>query len=267
MGMSKQRATVLMEDYRGLVRMQAWRAWKALPHSVRVWIGIDDLIEYGMWKAYSYLKNHYDHERSAKVTTGLYHALHNSFIREYIEVHGAWKRGWVRTEDGKLISMKLASLQAMKDKLGTNAVIDDVIGKIPDMVTSPDSIVDDTHTLCHVVPALAKVFEKSSLRLQGEIVNWLWNGEHIRVKSKPFRKYSKEFRKLCKEEQIFCDDVIHLVRSAECMDAFSRKVLGGPFDINDPTPGILNRQDLYIPAQRSYKGTLSLKENAWLRVK
>lgn len=263
MGMSKQRATVLMEDYRGLVRMQAWRAWKALPHSVRVWIGIDDLIEYGMWKAFSYLKTHYDPSRSDKVTTGLYHVLHNAFIREYIEVHGAWKRGWIRTEDGKLISMKMISIQGMKDKLGPNA---DVI-EIKDMVTSPDSILADTHALCHVVPAITKVFEKSSLRLKGEIVNWLWNGEHVRVKSKPFRKYAKEFRKLCKEEQIYCDDVIHLVRSPECMDALSRRVLGGPFDLNNPTPAIPNRQDLYVPAQRSYFRTLSLKENAWLRAK
>src|ERR1039458_1870874 len=95
------------EQYYKLVCQQAWKAWKRLPHSVKIWITIDDLINHGMAVAYQYITKHYDAKRSASVTTGLVHVLHNFYIYEYLEVYGAWKRGWEKDKVGTMRSVEI----------------------------------------------------------------------------------------------------------------------------------------------------------------
>lgn len=234
----KARKEVPIENYRRLVAQQAWKAWRCLPFSTRTWIGIDDMIEDGMWSVHWFLNKSkcYDPSRSHKYTTILTHILHNMYIRKYIEKYGSQKSGWSRV-DGKLVPIYVDSLEAMRDRMKEGrAGIDDVVGQIPSLSVTEESIVQSMLTECFVVPALSRVYKQASISLQEEIVNWFWFKSKVHTKGKPFRRLSGEFRELCKEEMVRYDDCMHLIRSPKCLDSLSRELLWIPYDINNPTP-------------------------------
>lgn len=241
-----KRKVVPIDGYRRLVMQEAWRAWRQLPFSTRTWLGIDDMIESGMWITYQYLNWHYNFndkcarqhppgftkDKSQSVTTGLYHCLHNMYIREYIEVYGAWKRGW-EMKDGKLVSVKLTSLQALQDRMSQDgqATMDDVVGQIPELYTSEDHILDNMLTECFVVPALTRVYQQASPKLQQGFVDWFWySSDKVHTKGRPFRKMAKEFRELCQKERLHCEDCIHVVRSPQCLNSLSHNIFSIPYD-------------------------------------
>src|ERR1700758_3804652 len=94
-----------MESYRKMVAQLAWRTWRCLPIQVKTWISIEDMIEDGIYAVYRILAGNskyvYDPSRGAEMGTVLYHRLHSFYIRNYIEVYGAEKRGWEKV-NGKL---------------------------------------------------------------------------------------------------------------------------------------------------------------------
>lgn len=237
------------ERYRKIVAKQAWMAWRALPFNVRTWIGVEDMIEHGMWTAFKFFwRGRYDASRSDAVITSLYHYLHNMYIRDYVSVYGAWKRGW-EMRNGKYVSLTMVSLQGMQARL--DKTLDEVVGDIPSLVTTEDSIIQNMETNCFVIPALVKVYKQATPKLQSEIVTWfLAQDSKIHTKSKPFQRLAGEFRELCMKEHVKCDDCIHLVTSPVCLDSLSRELCGIPYDLNFPTPGVVDRSK-YIQAQRS----------------
>lgn len=230
---------VELESYRKLVAMHAWKAWRRLPMQTRCWIGIEDMIEDGMNEMWKLTKTF--NPSWASFSTALFHRMHRFYINEYLEHHSAQQRGWVRV-NGKLQPIPHASIQAMEYRMSKvkDANLDDVVGQIPALVVSPDSIVENAITECFVVPALKKVYSEASPRLQESIVEWFLRTQDTRIhkKGKPFKKAAKEFRELCKHENVTCTDCIHLVRSPGCLDTLSRDLFGVPRDLNFPTPQV-----------------------------
>jgi hypothetical protein len=249
--MSGRSKRINLEEYRKLVAMQAWKAWRRLPMQTRIWIGIEDMIEDGMRESWKLTKTF--NPRWASFTTALFHRLHHFYINEYLELHSAHKRGWVLIKEGDMVepthqrfgnkrTIEHQSVEALVYQKGSdNADSDgtyDESGVYPPLVVSPDSIVKNVITECFVVPALEKVYKNSSPRLQDAFVEWFLKTEETRIhkKGKPFKKAAAEFRELCKEVNVTCDDCIHLVRSPSCLDTLSRDLFGVPRDLNYPTP-------------------------------
>jgi hypothetical protein len=238
----KVRARIKIESYRKLVAMQAWKAWRRLPMQTRIWIDIEDMIEDGMRESWKLTKTF--NPSWASFTTALFHRLHHFYINEYLEYHSAQQRGWARI-DGKLAPIPHVSIQAMEYSMNRKAQISDkgraeVIGMIPALVVSSDSIVENAITECFVVPALEKIYKEASPRLQDAFVEWFLTTDKSRIhkKGKPFKKSAKEFRELCKEVNVTCNDCVHLVRSPSCLDTLSRDLFGVPRDLNFPTPRV-----------------------------
>lgn len=231
---------VPIENYRRLVAQQAWRAWRCLPISVRSWIGIDDMIEHGMWSVHWFLNKQkqylIDPKRSMQYTTSLTHVLHNMYIRNYIEKYGSQQSGWQKV-NGKLVPIYVDSLERMRDSMEGKATMDDVVGFIPSLTVDEESIFDQAFTECFVIPALSRVHEQASPQLKSEMVNWFWgNTKKVHVNGKPFKRLTYEFRELCFKEHVMCDDCLHLTRSPKCLDSLSRELLWIPFDLENPTP-------------------------------
>jgi hypothetical protein len=229
------------ENYRKLVCQEAWRAWRRLPAHTKSWIQVEDMINHGMWLVYRYINKvtlskaglpiAFDGIRSKKISTGLQHVLHNVFIFDYIATYGAWKRGWEKSKDGKLVPLYMNSLEGMQEKeheTGANA-----IAVIPDLVTSSDSIINNTLTKCYVIPAVEQVYHQASLELKQEIVQWFWyKSTKVHTKGKPFQERAKEFRFLADKQKLTCNDCLHLVRSPDCLDTLSRNLFQIPYDHN-----------------------------------
>jgi hypothetical protein len=225
-----------IESYRKLVAMQAWKAWRRLPMQTRIWIDIEDMIEDGMRESWKLTKTY--NPQWASFSTALFHRLHHFFINEYIEHHSAQQRGWERV-NGNLRPIPHRSIQEMELYVKTKgSSIDDVVGQIPALVVSEDSILNNALTECFVVPALERVYQEASPKLQAAFIEWFLSLDKSRIhkKGKPFRKAAKEFRELCSCEGVVMEDCIHLVRSPSCLDTLSRDLFGVPRDLNFPTP-------------------------------
>lgn len=216
------------ENYRLLVCQQAWQAWRALPNSVKVWISVDDMISHGMWVCYQYITKHFNSKRSNSITTGLQHILHNMYIHEYIETYGAWKRGWHRDELKNMYSVRIDSIESLReDSTEGNKFLEHISA----LVTSEDTILDNILTKCYVIPAMESIYQNASDKLKNEIVDWFWQRKQkVHLKSKPFQIAAKEFRSLADQQKLKCDDCIHLVRSPECLDTLSRTIFGIAYD-------------------------------------
>jgi len=189
------------------------------------------MIEDGMAAAFHLLtsgKHRYNAEWSS-FSTALYHRMHKFYINNYIEKYCAQQRGWMKV-NGKLVPIPHKSLEGMAEALNVKASVDDVIGKIPDLITSPNSIYDNTLTQCFVVPSLVHVYRNASLHLQTEFINWFWYANKVHKKGKPFEKAAKEFRKLAAPEHLTLQDCVHIMRSPECLDVLSRKLFDIPYD-------------------------------------
>lgn len=232
-----KKVNVNIESYRKLVAMQAWKAWRRLPIQTRMWIAVEDMIEDGMRESWKLTKTF--NPDWASFTTALYHRLHRFFINEYLEHHSAQQRGWARI-NGKLAPIPHASLQAMEFRMSKykDSSLDDVVGQIPALIVTPDSIFDNAVTECFVVPTLGKIYHDASPKLQAAIVEWFLTTDKSRIhkKGKPFKKAAKEFRDLCEHRSVTCDDCVHLVRSPSCLDTLSRNLFNIPRDLDNPTP-------------------------------
>lgn len=233
---------IQIENYRQLVSMMAWRAWRRLPIHTRIWINPEDMISDGMWQAHRMTLTY--NPNYANFTTALYHRLHKFYINDYLEFHSAQQRGWVRpprtkTTEGKPIPH--ISMQAIEEAMrrkSTKASLDDVVGYIPSLVVSEDAIYRNAMTECFVVPALGEIYQNASFKLQVAIQQWFLTKADTRIhtKGKPFMQAAREFRVLCHEKGLCCNDCLHLVRSPGCLDMLSRNILGIPYDLEFPTP-------------------------------
>lgn len=223
----ERRAYQPCENYRRLVCQQAWIAWRRLPAHTKSWIQIDDMINHGMWLVYRYITKEYNRKRSNSITTGLVHILHNVFIYDYVATYGAWKRGWEKTKDGKLVPMYMNSLEGIQEQ-------EEETGRplgIPDLVVSEDTIIDNVLTKCFVVPAMEKIYNNASDQLKNEIVEWFWyKKQKVHLKSKPFQTAAKEFRVLADQQNLKYYDCLHLVRSPECLNTMSHAIFNIPYD-------------------------------------
>ena len=239
-----------VEQYRQLVAMMAWKAWRRLPIQTRVWIGIEDMIEDGMMEVIN-LSRVYN-PKWASFVTAVYHRLHKFYINHYLEMLSAQQRGWARvpvtTKDKKgrsIVEMKLApiphlSLQGMAVFDNQEKATDDIVGFIPALIVDTASIENNLLAHCYVIPRLEAVYSEASPKLQDAFVRWFLTKTETRIhKHDPkFRKLSKEFRHLCKCKGITCDDCIHVVRSPGCLDMLSRDLLHIPYDLDRPTPRV-----------------------------
>jgi hypothetical protein len=229
----KLSSSINLESYRKMVAQHAWSTWKKLPAQTRWWISVEDMIEDGMAMAFRFLtkgKHKYNPQWST-FSTALYHRLHKFYVNEYIEKYLAMQRGCIKV-NGKLVAIPHTSIQAMQLKLSVNgdASVDDVVGRIPDLVTSPDSIYSNMLTQCFVVPSLVNIYQRGSLHLQGEFINWFWYANKVHKKGKPFEKAAKEFRELALPEQLTLQDCTHIMRSPECLNTLSMKLFDLPYD-------------------------------------
>jgi hypothetical protein len=240
-----KRVTVSVEQYRKLVAMQAWEAWRKLPMQTRIWIDVDDMIEDGMKEAWKLTKTF--NPSWASFGTAVYHRIHRYFINEYLEFHSAYKRGWMpatknhkaysKTRHGNKVTFEFQSMEALM-KTSENESFESS-GIFPALVTSPDSIFENVVTECFVIPTLEKVYKEATPRLQEMIYVWFLSTnvkERNCTKGKPFKKAAKEFRELCKHEQLSCNDCLHLVRSPSCLDKLSRDLFHIPYSLEAPCP-------------------------------
>lgn len=249
--MKGSRSVPLIENYRRMVAQAAWRAWRVLPKSIQTWISVEDMIEDGMFFAYRYAVRRFEAERGLAFSTGFYHSLHNYYIRNYIEWYGAIQRGWTMVEKerknketGKMEIVKVPipinfKSMNMVDKQGEEKAIEEIVINIPDLQISADAILQNALVECFTVPALLKVHSDASPVLQENMVEWfIHRRSKVHKKSQKFQKLAGEFRELCEGNNIYCDDCIHLMRSPKCMDSLSRQLLGIPYSLDNPTPGI-----------------------------
>ena len=239
----KRGAPISVEHYRKLVAMLAWKAWRKLPMQTRMWIGPDDMIEDGMYQVvrltYSYNPNW------AGFSTAVYHRLHKYYINEYLEFHSALKRGWETVQGankGKRWENKMSiahqSLEALTTRMQDKLAQDESYLMPQSLVVHERSIVDNAITECFVVPALEKVYQEASPKLQAAMTEWFLTEDKSRVhkNGKKFNRRASEFRCLCKTHDITCTDCLHLIRSVSCLDTLSRKIVGIPFYMDFPTP-------------------------------
>lgn len=250
-----------LEAYRRLIAKLAWRTWRGLPAQTRSWLGVDDIIADGTMKAYRYLSKRYDPDR-AQAITGLYHYLHNHFIRRYTEWYWNEKRGLqyvnipveiVNKRNGKIkfelekrqVPVPEVSIQAMQDRV--NAIGGKPLEALmPELSTTEDLLLQNVVSECFVLPALERVYKEASPKLQSAIVAWfLQSGGTVQGRfpksGKRFDRLSTEFRELCFHYHVECEDCIHIVRSPTCLDNLSRRLLWIPYDLNNPTPRDLER--------------------------
>lgn len=228
-----------VEQYRRMIAGAAWRAWHALPVQTRAWIEVEDLIEDAMLSAYHY-------SRKWKLKTDqrgvgiLQNHIKSFLINHYIEKYGADKQGWIYSPElKKKVSVRMYSLQGMQERLNENSprgTLDDIVHSIPDLVVSPDSIMQRVISECFVVPCLTRVYRASSDNLKEHLVEWLWQTKNkVHKKSSRFKDAAKEFRTLCRAEDLEYNDCLHLVRSPQCLDSLSRSIFEIPY-VNDCVP-------------------------------
>lgn len=232
---------VQVENYRKLVAMMAWKAWRRLPLQTRIWIGIEDMIEDGVMEAVKLSRTY--NPKWAVFSTALYHRLHHFYINHYDEFYSAQQRGWEKVKvmrDNKLVTeiwpIPHQSLDALTPKQGH--MTHDEAGFIPALVVQSDSIVENMVTQCFVVPTLEKIYHASSPKMQAQIIQWFLSQDKSRVhkKGRPFKKYSGEFREMALKYRLTCEDCIHVVRSPGCLDTLSRDLLHIPYSMVYPTP-------------------------------
>ncbi len=248
--------TMLQANYKRLVTKLAWRTWRMLPMQVKSYVSVEDIIEEGMLKALKFSIRRYD-EQKADFITGLYHSLHNHYVRTYLEWYRNEQRGVVpfevkveilnkRTGKVKLETVKkyrdidVLSIQGEQERMKEEGG-GSVESITPHLVFSEESILQDVSAECFVLPSIVRVYHQASPKLKRAIVAWfLKSSGNVDVKAPKsgnrFRELSHEFRELCFRYHVECDDCIHIIRSPKCLDTLSRQLIWIPYDLNNPTP-------------------------------
>lgn len=237
--------------FRRMIAQLAWNAWVTLPRQHQIWIGVDDMIEDGMFKAYQIITSKWYDPHKSSVSTAIYHAVHNHLNNEYIkrycnesrfaslesigvidfdEKHRRKKLGVVKG----LTPAGMVSIDALADfpKSQQEAILES-----PKMSTSESTIYDSALTNCFVVPALTKIYKEASIRLRHEMVCWFIHTKLGHEDGRRFRRAAREFREFAETLNLTYYDCLHLVRSQSCMDTLSRELLGVPFLLDYPSPG------------------------------
>lgn len=239
-----------------LVCQLAWKAWRTLPRQHQIWIGVDDLVEDGMFKAYQVINSKWYDPNKAALTTVVYHAVHNHYMNEYIKKYGNESR-FASLESAGIVDYDAKHKQRKEGKKGLTpagvvsldalATTDErgLILTPPQLSTSEDVIYNNVLTDCFVVPTLVKIYKEASNRLQEEMVEWFLPQEDkyfqedtrkSRSDNKRFRHAAKEFRMLSEDFNLTYYDCLHLIRSARCTDTLSRELFHIPYMLDYPAP-------------------------------
>lgn len=236
--MQSKTAMRRVEGFRRMIAQLAYRMWCVLPHQHQIWIGVDDLIEDGMFRAFQITRSAWRDESRSSLCTTIYHAVHNHLYNEYVVRYG---------NEMRFASLESAGIIEKKRKGNTPADIvsidalqsEEQVIELPQLSTSEATIYDNVLTDCFVVPVLGKIYQEASSRLQNEMIVWfLQNREKIHLKSPKFRRAAKEFRMLSKEFNLTYWDCEHLMHSPFCMNRLSHELLSVPYDINHPAPAM-----------------------------
>ena len=221
------RALREVEQFRRMAGQLAWRAWRKLPMQTKCWIGIDDMVEDALMHCHQLMLTSYRADWASQ-STYLYHQMHKFYYTRYTERFNIHQK---RNEYGTF------SLQAMQERFGQQASLDDITKQFHELAVSADSIQNNILTECFVVPAIEQIYQEGSSRLRQEMVHWFLKSRmKIHTDSKKFRTAAVEFRHLSQVHDLRRDDCLHLMRSAKCLDMLSRQLLSIPFDLDNPCP-------------------------------
>lgn len=227
-----------VNSYRRMIAGLAWRAWVTLPRQHQIWIGLDDMIEDGMFKAYQVISSKWYDPNKSSISTTIYHSVQNYFQNEYIKQYGNEKRfaslesaGIVdydtkhRRKKQKQHGLTPAGLISLDALVELPKVQQEIILEAPQMSTSEESIYNAVLTDCFVVPVLVKIYTEASHRLKEEMFHWfLQNKGKIHIDGKKFRRAAREFRSLSNDFDLNYYDCLHLVQSPSCMWELTREI-------------------------------------------
>src|ERR1700722_6850268 len=226
-------------EFRRMIAQLSFQTWKMLPHQHQIWIGIDDLIEDGMFKAYQLVQSNWHDTTKSALSTSIYHAVRNHLYNEYTLRYSNEMR--FNTLEGAGIVDK----RKRKSRGFTSAGVvpldavtpEGDVYQPPELSTSEETIYNNVLTDCFVVPVLGKIYKEASSKLQDEMIVWfLQNKDKTHLQSPKFRRAAKEFRMLAKELDLTYTDCEHLIRAPLCMNKLSHELLSVPFDMEHPTP-------------------------------
>lgn len=246
--MSKGALSKAMQ-FRRMVAQIAIGMWKMLPRQHQIWISVDDLVEDGMFRAYQIASGKWHDESKAKLSTAIYHAVHNHLLNEYIVKYTNEQR-YATLESAGIVDYDMKHKRRLESKKKRNTptsvvYIDEPVitgegervMELPQLSTSEDTIYRNVLSDCFVIPVLGKIYNEASSKLQDEMVVWfIQNKDKVHLKSSKFKRRAREFRMLSREYNLTYDDCLHIFQSPQCMNRLSHQLLGLPFNLDHPTP-------------------------------
>lgn len=167
----------IIKQYRGMVYQLAFKSWRQLPISVKLWVDVDDLVAEAYVYILAWAKFRYKGELAGK-TTFLWTGISNLYLNFALK-HQARKRfGWrIPLED-------INWLGKTDKKIAENEALD----------------------------ALARVYREASENCRKQIKRW-FGQEAVRAKrSEKERKIYKEFCGLAKKNGLTKEDCRELMR-------------------------------------------------------
>lgn len=237
--------------YRGLIIGEAQKVWNRLPKQTQAWIGLEDLIEQGMYFAWRqqgmwyqlhsgrYVfqrKIYWDSMKAASFGTYLRNHLPKFYDTKVIGPYqtAAGRCLKERMPDGTYKELPPSSIQTMQEAHGREG---GTWAFEAHMVNRPEQPQLD----CIIVDGITQVYDKASPSLKSQMLCWfLESDKHkFHTRGRKFTNYCSEFRQLAAVHRVTIDDCRHLIRSPECLDLFSRKARWIPYNLNDPTPGVV----------------------------
>jgi hypothetical protein len=221
-----------VEDCRGLIVQEAMKAWRRLSPHTRVWISPEDLILDGICLMRTRVKHDWCPRKGVKFTTYLYTRLRFFYDYNYVEKYTA-KQRW----EGTTQSIEEVMSQRQRQQEAHSVEMERALGL--------ELAVFDPLVACHITSVFPNLYREASLILRKQLVKWFFQpGGHIQTKGGLFDRTSEEFRVIAKRLEIDIYDCRHLVSSPVCLDEVSREVLGLPYSLAYPTPG-LDRQMIW----------------------
>lgn len=216
----------MLQQYRGLVVQEANKVWRRLPKQTRAWIGLDDMIESGMYFAWKTYKYKWEEGKGASLGTYLKNHLFKFYDNHII---GPYQDA-VKRCDKSTVSMN--DMESKAQESGRDFQIEKYM-----LVPTHDHDID-----CEVAQCLVKVYNDASPELQQQMVKWFLQSDRTKLHTtgRKFREYKGEFTTLAAKYHVTIATCRHLLTSEVCLDEFSRFTLQIPYNLDNPTPAFPN---------------------------
>lgn len=214
-----------VERYRGLVVQEALKVWRRLPKQTRAWIGLDDMIESGMyfaWKTYTFKwKDNKGASPGTYIKNQLFKFYDNHIIGPYQTAQKRCDKATVSIND----------MEAAAQERGRDFQIESYMTLTPSHALDID---------CEVTECLVQVYADASPELRQQMIKWFLQSDRTKLHTsgKKFSAYKGEFKALADKYHLTITCCRHLLTSEVCLDEFSRYTLMIPYNLDNPTPDL-----------------------------